>query len=81
MNNLVSLSSNSVETGSGAEDIEVNYSGEKIEIGYNAKYLLEILNQIQGDNVNFRLFDSSSPSIIEDPKDTSTLYILMPMRV
>jgi len=81
MNNLVSLSSNSAETGSGAEDIEVNYSGEKIEIGYNAKYLLEILNQIQGDNVNFRLFDSSSPSIIEDPKDTSTLYILMPMRV
>ena len=51
------------------------------KIGYNAKYLLEILNQIQGDYVHFRLFDSSSPSIIEDPKDTSTLYILMPMRV
>ena len=75
------MSSNSAETGSGAEDLEVKYPGEKIEIGYNAKYLLEIINQIDGEEVNFKLFDSSSPSIIQDLKDHSTLYILMPMRV
>tara|TARA_B100000965_G_C19546500_1_gene738069 strand:+ start:208 stop:1323 length:1116 start_codon:yes stop_codon:yes gene_type:complete len=79
--NIASLSSNSAETGSGAEDLEVKYPGEKIEIGYNAKYLLEIINQIDGEEVNFKLFDSSSPSIIQDLKDHSTLYILMPMRV
>tara|TARA_Y100000590_G_scaffold83755_3_gene93385 strand:+ start:2425 stop:3540 length:1116 start_codon:yes stop_codon:yes gene_type:complete len=79
--NIISLSSNSAETGSGAEDIEANYSGEKVEIGYNAKYLLEIINQIQGKKVSFKLFDSSSPSIIQDPDDDKTLYILMPMRV
>ena len=79
--NLVSLSSNSVETGSGAEDIEVEYSGNKIEIGYNAKYLLEIISQITGDKIIFELSDPSSPSIIKDTNDKNTLYILMPMRV
>ena len=81
LDNVASLSSNSAETGSGAEDIEIEYSGSKIEIGYNAKYLLEIINQIDGEKVNFKLFDSSSPSIIKDLNDESTLYILMPMRV
>ena len=80
-NNLVSLSSNSAETGSGAEDITVEYSGEKIEIGYNAKYLLEIIKQIEGNKIAFKLQDSSSPSIIHDPEDEDALYILMPMRV
>ncbi|MBI28547.1 MAG: DNA polymerase III subunit beta [Alphaproteobacteria bacterium MarineAlpha5_Bin11] len=79
--NIVSLSSTSAETGSGAEDIVVEYSGEEFEIGYNAKYLLEIIGQIEGDNVSFVLSDSSSPSIIQDPKDKESLYILMPMRV
>ncbi len=81
INNILTLSSNSVETGSGAEDIDINYNGENIEIGYNAKYLLEIINQIEGENVEFKLFDSSSPSIIGDPNDKKALYILMPMRV
>ena len=81
LDNIISLSSNSAETGSGAEDIEVNYSGEKMEIGYNAKYLLEIINQIESNKVKFKLFDASSPLIIEDPKEDNALYILMPMRI
>ena len=80
-NNLVSLSSNSAETGSGAEDLIIEYQGEKIEIGYNAKYLMEIINQVNGDKITFQLLDSSSPSIIKDSNDKNTLYILMPMRV
>jgi len=81
LDNIVSLSSNSPEAGSGAEDIEVNYSGEKMEIGYNAKYLLEIINQIESKKVKFKLFDASSPLIIEDPNEDKALYILMPMRI
>ncbi len=80
-NNIISLSSNSAETGSGAEDIDIEYNGEKIEIGYNAKYMLEIMSQIDGEKIVFKLLDSSSPSILEDPNDQSVLYILMPMRV
>ena len=81
LDNIVNLSSNSAESGSGAEDIEVNYSGEKMEIGYNAKYLLEVINQIESDKVKFKHFDPSSPLIIEDPKEDNALYILMPMRI
>ena len=77
----MSLSSSSADTGSGAEDIKLNYSGEKLEIGYNAKYLLEIIQQIEENEIVIKLFDSSSPTIIEDPNDQSVLYILMPMRV
>ena len=81
LNNMISLSSNSADIGSGAEDIDIEYSGSDIEIGYNAKYLLEIINQIKGEKIIFKLFDSSSPTIIQDQKNVDTLYILMPMRV
>ena len=47
----------------------------------NAKYLMEIINQVNGDKITFQLLDSSSPSIIKDSNDKNTLYILMPMRV
>ena len=43
--NNISLSSSSAETGTGAEDIKIKYSGEKLEVGYNARYLMEIINQ------------------------------------
>ena len=59
----------------------ISYSGENIEIGYNARYLLEIINQVEGDNITFELFETSSPSIIRDPANKNLLYILMPMRV
>ena len=79
--NNISLSSSSAETGTGAEDIKIKYSGEKLEVGYNARYLMEIINQIDGDLITFELFDSSSPSIILDNTSKNSLYILMPMRV
>tara|TARA_Y100000590_G_scaffold367292_2_gene427267 strand:- start:4537 stop:5652 length:1116 start_codon:yes stop_codon:yes gene_type:complete len=81
MDNIISISSNNSETGSGAEDINIDYVGEKIEIGFNAKYLLEILSQIDSEKLNFKLLDSSSPTIITDSEDNHSIYVLMPMRV
>ena len=57
MDGIISISSNSSETGSGAEDINIDYAGEKIEIGFNAKYLMEILSQIDSKKLNFKLLD------------------------
>jgi len=69
------------ESGTATEDLGATYSAGPIEIGFNAKYLLDITGQIEGKEVRFLLSDAGSPTIIEDTDDASTLYVLMPMRV
>jgi DNA polymerase III subunit beta len=69
------------ESGTATEDLGANYSAEGLEIGFNARYLLDITNQIVGKEVRFLLADAGSPTLIEDKDDARTLYVLMPMRV
>ncbi len=75
------LSANAPEAGSANEELEVNYDGEPMEIGFNARYLLDILQQIKGEGVRFALADSSAPAVVQDTADATALYVLMPMRV
>jgi len=78
----VTLSANSPDQGSGIDEVPVNYSGDELlEIGFNAKYLLDIAGQIDGENACFDLSDGASPTIIRDAADQGALYVLMPMRV
>ncbi len=76
----MTLSANSPEAGSATEDLEVN-GNDNMEIGFNARYLMDITNQIEGDGCRMTLADSASPTIIEDTGDASSLYVLMPLRV
>lgn len=66
--------------GSGTEEVEATANGA-IDIGFNAKYLMEILAQIEGDKVRMLLADGGSPCILRDPSDAMATYVLMPMRV
>lgn len=75
------LSVNSPESGTATEEVSVSYEAEPMEIGFNARYLLDILHQIEGDTVNMELADSASPTLIRDSGDKDALYVLMPMRV
>jgi DNA polymerase-3 subunit beta len=75
------LSASSPENGSASEELEIRYDGPTIEIGFNARYLLDITAQLQGDEAEFRLADAASPTLLGDPADPSALYVLMPMRV
>ena len=77
----LTLSAQSAESGAATEEIEVNYTAEAIEIGFNARYLMDITQQIDSDGAQFKLSDGASPTIIQDPADASSLYVLMPMRV
>jgi DNA polymerase-3 subunit beta len=79
--NLLTLSANSPEAGSATEELEVNYKGETIEIGFNARYLMDILGQIKGESARFSMADAASPTIVQDVADNNALYVLMPMRV
>lgn len=76
----MTLSANSPEAGSATEDLEIN-GNDNMEIGFNARYLLDITQQIEGDGCRLTLADSASPTIIQDAGDASALYVLMPLRV
>ncbi|HWD28836.1 MAG TPA: DNA polymerase III subunit beta [Rhizomicrobium sp.] len=77
----VTLSVVNPESGTATEELGATYSAAALEIGFNAKYLLDITGQIEGKEIRFLLSDAGSPTIIEDADDKRSLYVLMPMRV
>ncbi|MBL4786513.1 MAG: DNA polymerase III subunit beta [Cohaesibacteraceae bacterium] len=78
---LLVLSVSSPDSGSAVEELPVSYNAEPLEIGFNAKYLLDITNQLKSDDVIFKLAEGQAPAVIEDSADETALYVLMPMRV
>jgi len=77
----LTLSATSPENGTATEELEVRYSASPLEIGFNARYLLDIAEQIEGEGARFAMADAASPTVVRDTADTSALYVLMPMRV
>jgi len=77
----VTLSVVNPESGTATEELAATYNAPALEIGFNARYLLDITGQIEGKDVRFLLSDAGSPTIVEDVDDKRTLYVLMPMRV
>jgi DNA polymerase-3 subunit beta len=75
------LAVNSAESGQGQEEIECDYGADAMEIGFNAKYLLDVTAQIEAEDAEFMLNDPASPALILDPGDTAARYVLMPLRV
>ncbi len=75
------LSVTNPDSGSAVEELEVDYDGGALEIGFNARYLLDIAGQLDSDTALFKMNDSGSPTIIMDRDGASALYVLMPMRV
>jgi DNA polymerase-3 subunit beta len=79
--NLMTVSVKNPEQGSATEELAVTYGSTPIEIGFNARYLLDVADQIDGENAIFEFFDAHSPALIRDSGDDSAQYVLMPMRV
>lgn len=80
-NEKLTLSVTSPENGTATEELVANYSNEPMEIGFNARYLLDILGEVEGLEVEAQLNDAASPTLMRDLADPSALYVLMPMRV
>src|SRR5690606_12251240 len=78
---LVTLTVNNPDSGSATEEVVADYSADPIEIGFNAKYLLDVAAQLSGSEACFLLADAGSPTLIHDTSDEHALYVLMPMRV
>jgi DNA polymerase-3 subunit beta len=77
----ITLSVTSPENGTAAEEVSGDYSSPGFEIGFNARYLLDILGQIDGDMVEVHLADAAAPTLIRENDKAPALYVLMPMRV
>ena len=80
-NNKLNLSVESQSKGSAKEEIDISYSNEKVDIGFNSRYLLDICNEVDGDEIDVNLLDSISPAIILDKTDENLFFVLMPMRI
>ena len=77
----LTLSVTNPDSGSAVEEIEVDYDQDAIEIGFNARYLLDIAAELDGDTALIKLADAGSPTLVQDREGASALYVLMPMRV
>lgn len=80
-NDTLTLSVNNPEGGSATEELGIGYGSAPLEIGFNARYLLDIAGQLEGSEAKFMLADPGSPTMVKDTADDSALYVLMPMRV
>ena len=78
---ILNLSASSTDASSAVEELEVSYDGPEMEIGFNARYLMDIAGQVMGDTIEFALADQGSPSLVRSSGDEATLFVLMPMRV
>jgi DNA polymerase-3 subunit beta len=77
----VTLSVTSPENGLATEELPADYGADGLEIGFNARYLLDILSEIDGDTVEVHLADAAAPTLLRENDKSNALYVLMPMRV
>ena len=77
----VTLSVTSPENGTASEDVPADYSAAGFDVGFNSRYLIDILDQVEGDLVEVHMADAAAPTLIREAEDSEALYVLMPMRV
>ena len=77
----ITLSVTSPENGTAAEEVSGDYAAAPFEIGFNSRYLLDILGQVHGDTVEVHLADAAAPTLIRENDKAPALYVIMPMRV
>jgi len=75
------LSVNAPDSGAAVEELAVAYGDERLEIGFNAKYLLEIASQVDRENAVFMFNSAGDPTLMREGTDQSAIYVVMPMRV
>lgn len=79
--NLLRITANNPELGEAKDDLEVAYRGPSLTIGFNARYLLDVLSAVETDEVTLELGDEHSPGVLHAPGDRSYTAVVMPMRV
>jgi DNA polymerase-3 subunit beta len=77
----LTLSVTNPDSGSATEELEVDYSSDPLDIGFNSRDLLDLAAQLEGEKAELKLADPGSPTLLQDQDAGGALYVLMPMRV
>src|SRR5262249_52821683 len=75
------ISSNNPELGDAKDEIEVRYKGQELKIGFNARYMLDVLSSFDDEEVDIELNDNLSPGLVRPHNDASYTCVVMPMRI
>ncbi|MCW5732322.1 MAG: DNA polymerase III subunit beta [Alphaproteobacteria bacterium] len=75
------VSATSPENGSATEELAAAYAGDGLEIGFNSRYIMDIMQQVEGDTARFAFDHADSPTLVREAGDESALFVIMPMRV
>ena len=75
------LTVRNMEAGQAVEELEIDYDGDAFELSFNARYLLDVTDQISGETAEFRFGGPNDPALVLDPMDADVQYVLMPLRV
>ena len=81
LKNILNLNTINNESNTASEDLDIEYVGEDIEIGFNSKYIMDIMNNLEDEEISIKLKDNTSPIIALENSNTNLVYVLMPMRV
>lgn len=80
-NGKMEISSNNPELGDAKEELEVDYTGNDMKIGFNAKFITDVLVSIDNDSIDVELNDNLSPGLLKPHNDSSYTCVVMPMRI
>ena len=81
MKNKIKIQANNPDQEEAEEEVEVDYGGQTMEIGFNVNYLLDALAAVDSSEVEFGLVDPGSSCVVRAPGDEASLYVVMPMRL
>lgn len=73
--------STNAENEEAQEEIEIDYAGDGLDVGFNVNYLLDVLNNISTEHIEMRLADGNSSALIMLPDNSRFKYVVMPMRI
>jgi DNA polymerase-3 subunit beta len=77
----MTITSESPDTGDGADEVPIEYAGEPLTIGFNARYFLDVLGALEGDDVTLCLSGELDPAVVKLPSSEQFLAVVMPMRI
>jgi len=75
------ISSTNAEQEEASDDIEVEYQGESVDIGFNVQYLIDVLSNLKSDSIHIALQDPNASALITSESDPEFKYVVMPMRI
>jgi len=78
---ILTIVANNPEQEEAKEEVTVDYTGDSLEVGFNVSYLLDVTNVISNDNIKITLSDANSSALLEEPENSDSLYVVMPMRL